>query len=306
MTPGKALGGPVLCGLLCVCLLRSSAAAEPNARWMGSIGGETRLSELSIPGTHDSGARHEWFCGTTKCQTLTIPRQLRTGARFLDIRCRHVKNRFLIYHGPVYQRLAFDDVLTACYGFLGENPTECILMSVQEESKPSANTRAFEHTFDAYLAGNPARWRLAEGVPTLSQAQGKIVLLRRFKARAVPKGIDGTGWLDNASFTISRPAAKLRVQDVYRFHDYRWKWKAIQGLYEEAECLDRDCLCIDFTSGFTRSWFFGIPRIRAVSNRINPLLTACFAGETPPRRGITVMDFADDRRCSLIIAANRR
>jgi 1-phosphatidylinositol phosphodiesterase len=179
-------------------------------------------------------------------------------------------------------------------------------MSVQQEGKPSANTRTFEHTFDAYVANNPGRWSLTENVPTLSQAAGKIVLLRRFKARALPKGIDATGWLDNTIFTICSPAGKLRVQDFYKFHDIGSKWKAIQNLYGEAQSRDRDCLYVNFTSGFTSCRLFGIPRIRAVSNVINPLMTAYFANAGPQRHGITVMDFADDRKCSLIIATNQR
>jgi 1-phosphatidylinositol phosphodiesterase len=304
-SPGS-LGGLLLSGLLCVCFFGSSAAGQSNAGWMGSLRGDTSLSELSIPGTHNSGAMHEWFYGTTKCQTLTIPEQLRAGVRFLDIRCRHVKDRFLIYHGPVYQRLTFDDVLSSCCRFLDQNPTECLIMRVQEESTPSANTRAFEDTFDAYAAGDPARWWLAGNVPTLFQAKGRIVLLRRFTARSVPKGIDATDWLDNKSFTISNSAARLRVQDCYRFHDNRWKWKAIQTLYEQADSLDRDCLCINFASGYTPSWFFRMPRIRTVSNVINPLIAAYFANKCPRRYGITAMDFADARISSLIIATNRR
>jgi 1-phosphatidylinositol phosphodiesterase len=273
---------------------------------MGSLKGDVSLSELSIPGTHDSGARREWFYGTTKCQTLAIPEQLRAGVRFLDIRCRHVKNRFLIYHGPVYQRLTFDEVLSSCCRFLDQNLTECVIMSVQQEGRPSANTRTFEDTFDGYVAANPARWWLAGSVPTLFQAKGRIVLLRRFTARSVPKGIDATGWLDNRSFTMSNSAARLRVQDYYQFHDNRGKWKAIQDLYEQAESSDRDCLYINFASGYMPSWFFRMPRIRPVSNGINPLIAAYIANRGPRKYGITVMDFADDRISSLIIATNKR
>ena len=302
----SSFGNLLLPVLLCLCPLGSSATAQSNVRWMGSLRGDASLSELSIPGTHDSGARHERFYGTIKCQTLTIPEQLRAGVRFLDIRCRHVKNTFLIYHGPVYQKLTFNEVLDSCCGFLRENPTECIIMSVKEENIPSGNTRSFEDTFDACVAGNPAPWCLTENVSALSQAKGKIVLLRRFKARAVRKGIDATGWLDNRSFTMSNSAARLRVQDYDQFHDNRGKWKAIQDLYEEAESRDRECLYLNFASGYTPSWFFSIPRIRAVSKVINPLIAAYFAGKGPQRYGITVMDFADARRCSLIIATNQR
>jgi 1-phosphatidylinositol phosphodiesterase len=306
MTAGKTSGNLLLSALLCLGLLGSSAAAQSNVRWMASLRGDPSLAELSIPGTHDAGARYERFYGTIKCQTLTLPQQLRAGVRFLDIRCRHVKNSFLIYHGPVYQRLTFDEVLNGCAAFLRENPTECVIMSVKEENKPSANTRTFENTFDAYVASDPARWCLTENVPTLFQAKGKIVLLRRFRASAVPKGIDATRWPDNASFTISSPAGRLRVQDCYQVRDTRRKWKAIRNLYDEAASGDRDCLYINFASGYTPSWFFKFPRIRAVSNGINPLVAAYFANQSPQRYGITVMDFADDRKCSLIIATNRR
>ena len=173
---------------------------------MGSLRDDPRLSELSIPGTHDAGARYERLHGTIQCQTLTIPEQLRAGVRFLDIRCRHVKNTFLIYHGPVYQRLTFDEVQNGCSAFLRENPTECIIMSVKEEYRFSANTRAFEDTFDAFVAKEPALWLLTENIPALSQAKGKIVLFRRFISSHTPKGIDASRWPDNQSFTNSSPA----------------------------------------------------------------------------------------------------
>jgi 1-phosphatidylinositol phosphodiesterase len=273
---------------------------------MGSLRDDTSLAELSIPGTHDAGARYERFYGTIQCQTLTIPEQLRAGVRFLDIRCRHVKNTFLIYHGPVYQRLTFDEVLDGCSAFLRENPAECIIMSVKEENTPSANTRTFENTFDACVGQAPARWLLTETIPTLSQAKGKIVLFRRFKSNEGPKGIDASRWPDNQSFTNSSPAGRLRIQDCYKVRDNKSKWRAIQNLYEEAGSRDRDCLYINFASGYSPSTFLGIARIRAVSKVIDPLIANYFATASPRRYGITLMDFADDRKCSLIIATNQR
>ena len=273
---------------------------------MGSLRDNPRLSELSIPGTHDAGARYERLYGTIQCQTLTIPEQLRAGVRFLDIRCRHVKNTFLIYHGPVYQRLTFDEVLNGCSAFLRANPTECIIMSVKEENRPSANTRAFEDTFDAFVAKEPALWLLTENIPALSQAKGRIVLFRRFISSHAPKGINASRWPDNQSFTNSSPAGRLRVQDCYKVRDNKGKWSAIQSLYEEAGAWDRDCLYVNFASGYSTSTFLGLSRIRAVCKVINPSLAAYFAAQGPRRYGITLMDFADERKCSLIIATNPR
>ena len=224
----------------------------------------------------------------------------------MDIRCRHVKNTFLIYHGSVYQRLTFDEVLQACSAFLRENPTECIIMSVKEENQPSANTRAFDDTFDAFVGKDPARWLLSETIPALSQAKGKIVLFRRFKSSLGPKGIDASRWPDDSSFTNSSPAATLRIQDCYKVRDNHSKWRAIGNLYEEAGGRDGDCLYVNFASGYSTAAFLGIGRIRAVSKVINPLLAAYLAAQSPRRTGITLMDFADERKCSLIIATNPR
>ena len=155
--------------------------------WMTDLPDNTSLAQISIPGTHDAGARFEPVAGTAKCQDLTIPQQLDAGIRFLDIRCRHIDNAFAIHHGSVYQNLNFQDVLNACKSFLNSHPGETIIMCVKEEHTPSNNTRSFEQTFDSYVAANPSRWYLGASVPNLGTVRNKIVLLRRFGASAPPK-----------------------------------------------------------------------------------------------------------------------
>jgi len=167
---------------------------QTTLSWMGSLDGRKSLSQLSIPGTHNTGALYEPFYGTSKCQDLTIPDQLAIGVRYLDIRCRHVDNAFAIYYGPISQHLSFAEVVTACISFLADNSTECIVMSVNEESIPSRNTRTFEETFAAYVSEHPQRWELGTTIPTLDEARGKIVLLRRFPANSYMKGIDASRW----------------------------------------------------------------------------------------------------------------
>jgi len=171
--------------------------------WMGALNSNYTLSQFSVPGSHDAGARYEPVSGTAICQTLTISDQLNAGVRFLDIRCRHYYDAFTIHHGSVYQNLNFDDVLNACTSFLNSNPTECIIMSVKEEYNAAGNTRTFEQTFDSYTAKNPGYWYLGANIPVLSSVRGKIVLLRRFSAVTTPKGIDASNWADNTTFTIN-------------------------------------------------------------------------------------------------------
>ena len=177
--------------------------------------------------------------------------------RYLDIRCRHVDNAFAIYHGPISQHLTFAGVVTACIDFLADNPTECVVMSVNEESIPSRNTRTFEETFAAYVAEHPQRWELGTTIPTLDEARGKIVLLRRFPADSYTKGIDASRWPVNATFTIDGPA-HLRIQDQYIVPDNHAKLAAIRSLYDEAVSANDEILYLNYTSGY-QARIAGIP-----------------------------------------------
>lgn len=271
--------------------------------WMTGIADNTSIARITIPGTHDSGARFEPVAGTAKCQNLTIAEQLEAGVRFLDIRCRHIGDAFAIHHGSIYQNLNFTDVITACLSFLDNHPGETIVMCVKEEYDPTNNTRSFEQTFDSYIAVNPTRWYLGASVPNLGSVRNKIVLLRRFGASSTPKGIDATNWADNTTFTSTTPDATLRVQDQYVVPDNNNKWTGVTNLFTEANASTGNTLHINFTSGY-KSLIFGIPSITTVSNNINPRINTYFTTNTFGRYGIIPMDFVDATRAQLIVEAN--
>lgn len=286
---------------LALALLMSAAGAfAAGGNWMTPLAGTLPLSQLSIPGTHDSGARFEPLSGTAKCQNLTIREQLDAGVRFLDIRCRHVNDAFAIHHGQVYQNINFSKVLDATYGFLAANPGETVIMSVKEEYKASGNTRSFEATFDSHVALNPSKWRLASAIPTLDEARGKIVLFRRFGAISTPKGINAAKWPDNTTFGSG---GSLRVQDHYAVSDNDTKWNRILAMLNEARDGPDNTLHVNFSSGYIGG-LFGIPNITGVSNNINPRLSTFFTANPQGRFGIIVMDFADAAMAALIYNTN--
>ena len=285
----------------CLVVAASAGRSVPLSDWMAPLPGTNRISELSIPGTHDSGALHEPWPNTAQCQVLSIPEQLAAGVRFLDIRCRHVDDAFKIYHGSADQRMTFDAVLADCLEFLKTHPGECIILSVQQESTPDGNTRTFEQTFDMYAKNSAGKWFLKDYIPALDEVRGKLVLFRRFGASGLPKGIDASGWHDNATFWIGRT---IRIQDNYIVKDRDAKWAAIKALYAEEGAGKRDVLYLNFTSGYEPGGL-GIPNIRAISNFINPQLTSYFQSAHPGRFGITVMDFVDSGKCALIVGTNR-
>ena len=292
----KALIFAIVC--LSIAALPAYAYAGGN-NWMSGLADSLSLSQLSIPGTHDSGALYEPLSGTAKCQDLGITEQLVAGVRFLDIRCCHVNNAFKIHHGVVDQRTTFDDVVNALAAFLKKEPRECVIMSVKEEYTSSGDTRSFEDTFDAYAAKNPALWYLGSSVPTLGRARGKIVLFRRFGATKSPYGIDASVWPDSTTFTNG----PLRVQDDYQVSDTDAKWNDILQVLNEAKSGPVNTLYLNFTSG-VKSGFFGIPDITTVSDAISPKLAGFFTVNKHGRYGIVIMDFADSEKCTMVYTSN--
>ncbi|GAA4778792.1 phosphatidylinositol diacylglycerol-lyase [Olivibacter ginsenosidimutans] len=278
---------------------------ENAADWMSYLPDTVSINQLSIPGTHDSGARHEPIGGTAKTQNLSIADQLTAGVRFLDIRCRHYQGAFVIHHGSIYQQLNFDDVLLACKTFLQQHPSETIVMSVKEEYNAEGNTKTFAEEFDRYVEQDPSFWYLEAGIPILGETRGKIVLFRRFSAPEA-KGIDAShDWADKATFTITNQNYTLRIQDQYEVSNNDTKFQAVTDLFEEALQGNQDdqTLFVNFTSGY-RNVFLGIPNIPDVANAINPKLSAYFDNAIAGRYGIVPMDFVNDEFAWKIIQKN--
>lgn len=282
---------------------RASLAPIEMNSWMSGLQDNISISKISIPGTHDSGARVDApvVSGTAKTQDLSIAEQLNAGVRFLDIRCRHIDNAFTIHHGAIYQNLNFDDVLNACYAFLNSHPSETIIMSVKEEYDASNTTRSFEQTFDSYVQKNPSKWDLGANIPTLGAVRGKIKLLRRFSS-GTTKGINASPWADNTTFDINNSGVQLKVQDYYKVTNNDDKWNGISSLLNEAKNDTNSKLFVNFTSGY-KPGIFGIPNIPTVSNNINPRLKT-FLSNTHGSFGIMPIDFVNAELSQLIVNTN--
>ena len=267
------------------------AVIPDAADWMSALSDSLSLASLSIPGTHESCARFEPLAGSARCQTLSLSEQLEAGVRYLDIRCRRVDNSFSIYHGMVSQNMTFEDVLDACYAFLSSHPGETILMCVKEEYEPKGDNDAFDSVFKRYLAENPERWYTGASIPTLQEARGRIVLIRRFAASGLLGFPAADGWADNTTFTLNAGQAALRVQDYYNVTDGEAKWEAVTSFFARA-LPDGKTYFLNNTSGY-QAGLFGIPKITAVSDHVNPLLLE-YLSESDRFVGITAVDFMTD------------
>mmetsp|Transcript_34391 Transcript_34391/g.83470 ORF Transcript_34391/g.83470 Transcript_34391/m.83470 type:complete len:471 (+) Transcript_34391:389-1801(+) len=172
--------------------IRASSTRKSPAKWLTDVGqdwmshldDDLSLASISIPGSHDSGSRYGGIYVTT--QTWSIDQQLRSGIRFLDIRCRREGKVFTIHHGPFYQHLWFDQVLEVVRTFFEEHPSETILMRVKEEYDAKDGSASFVAIWNRYMNELGYGDLLAQypwdgkTMPTLGQVRGKIVLLRDF------------------------------------------------------------------------------------------------------------------------------
>ena len=268
--------------------------------WMSFISDSASLGELTLPGSHDSGAMVEPISGTAKCQSLSVRDQLAIGVRYLDIRLRQINNALVVHHGSVYQNQNFDDVLGQVIGFLQAHPSEAVVMEVSSEYTPANNTESYEQTFLRYVdnPGYAAYWSRRGQIPTLGEVRGKIVLLRRFAGTAGGAGgIDVTGWRDNTQFTLSDAAGThIVVQDNYNvsFGTNDNKWRAITSTFDQAVGdTGTRTWYLNFTSG-VRS-IIGIPNIPSVSNDIDGRLLSLFTSSTQHHvhYGTVISDFVD-------------
>src|SRR6266404_2232831 len=167
-----------------------------NRGWMGALRNDLRLSDLTIPGTHESMSLH----GTdySKNQTMDLWSQLVSGVRVLDIRCAIVEIAnpteppgafFNLYHGSIYQKANFDEVLRTVLVFLRQNPGETVLMRVKQErtNDPPRFEDVFRRRYWNKDEYNKHFWKWTSENPTLSEMRGKIVVLQDFARWQCPE-----------------------------------------------------------------------------------------------------------------------
>ena len=317
----------VLGGILGVMLLAAAALfvipltervdAAPvagSADWMAMLPDDVPLGELSIPGTHDAGTQYVQLGFFSKCQARSIGQQLEDGFRYLDIRLAISGDRLDLNHGfcecrtggtPWSDRLMLEDVLEDCYAFLSAHPTETVIFAVKQEHG-GESVAEFQRVLDRYIQENAERWYLDSELPSLGEARGRLVLLRRYDDEAglgKNAGIALTwpnqnGYDDPArafsSESCSVGSLTLAVQDRYEY-DEEEKWAAFC-----AEADNPDAVALRFLS--TKGHMtFGHPYRYA--KELNPRLLALCENQDISL-GWTVIDFGNARLASAIYEQN--
>ncbi|OCF54396.1 hypothetical protein L486_07944 [Kwoniella mangroviensis CBS 10435] len=214
--------------------------------WMSKVSDTTRITDMSIPGTHDTAS---WDYTLLKqlsylkytniiypsalyrCGTQSIFAQLAAGNRAFDLRVGFAPNGkdLVFFHSEALLDInaRFEDVIQGFYRFLEENPTESLLISVKDENATWGTTQALQQSLYTTLTSSVAQSYLNPSTSisstALSAVRGKMTILRRFALDQLSSsqqtlGIDLTnGWSDNnADFSLTTSSGdKVFIEDLY-------------------------------------------------------------------------------------------
>ena len=187
-----------------------------NMDWMKDIPDETKISEMTIPGTHDSCSLFGICCART--QTWTLVEQMKAGIRFFDIRLRRINDTLRAYHGFVDQKETFDTILAYAFDFLEKNPTETIMMEVISEYDPKNCTKSFAQLYDEYTRSYTDKIVPYENKDTvLGKIRGKLFVIKIFEGRtsSIPNFLIQNEWTVNIRCHMNNKKRRIK-ENIHR------------------------------------------------------------------------------------------
>ncbi|HRH48424.1 MAG TPA: hypothetical protein PLP23_06725 [Panacibacter sp.] len=168
----------------------NTSNSNEQAGWMKTLDDSKLITDINIPGTHDSAAINSSSLHTPyACHYNTISKQLLYGVRLFDVRLSIHDNSgtytFVTCHSDIgafglneYQ--SFPSLLDECKTFLTANPSEFIAMSIKVDDWngiPDSQQNAAYSQLATLLTSYPTFSQPT--VPTLSSSRGKIFLMNR-------------------------------------------------------------------------------------------------------------------------------
>ena len=275
-----------------------SPITNKGVEWMSRLEDEWAINELSIPGTHDSGATHSIADVAGKCQSLSIEDQLYIGVRFFDVRLQLVGDDYNVVHSFVDQATEFEDVLNQMVGFVTEHPSEFLIVSIKKDTDSKNPEGDFAVLLEAKLREHSVISESTALPKTVGEARGKIYVISRYEGASL--GVPAyQGWQDSTSFALG----ELYVQDNYRVDNVEDKIRDIESAMTVADKCEYG-LVLNFTSCYLTS---GFPPTYAATpaKTINPWLTDRLYLEARPQ-GVLVCDFMTSEICKAIWEVNFR
>ena len=194
----------------------SSQPSVYNLSWMQSIPDSTKLSSMTIPGTHNSCALQGICCART--QSWSLPEQMKAGLRYFDIRLRLYNNTLRSFHAFVDQKDTFDIILSYALNFLNQYPSECIIMQVIKEYKEKNCTKKIAELYEEYT--NNIKDKIIEFKKkdiTMGEIRGKILIIKIFGRSTLyqPGFLIQNKWNINTRFSMNTKKRKIK-ENIHR------------------------------------------------------------------------------------------
>ncbi|KAG8998818.1 hypothetical protein FRB94_006619 [Tulasnella sp. JGI-2019a] len=199
--------------------------ARNMASFLGGISDSVHLSNILLPGTHESMALYGWPFASCQNSNQSVLSQLQSGIRVFDVRLAAVNGTTLIsYHSIISEKVLFSDIIATFSAFLSsvDGQRECVVLSIKQEDGSTTPDSVFSSLVYQAVVGSSVSgslegkgvtetttggrplpppspmkkgpqaqslgdmWYLENRVPTLGEVRGKIVLFSRFGY--------GSGW----------------------------------------------------------------------------------------------------------------
>lgn len=288
--------------------------------WMKNIPDETFLSEINMPGTHNSATRFVQFPYFSRCQSTSVFEQLCMGVRFLDLRVEKNGNSLRLVHAAAKCRktssdkdfLLLDDVFSECEIFLKANPTETVIISIKCDHGDTSES-TFDTLFANYLNGKI--WYKENRIPQLYEVRGKAVLFNRFTIDIGSEiyndsntGLNFSGWLDQGKYSgkthltsvmvrrDEKQGEAVYIQDWYKLSPKeKWQKAVLPTL------INPPCKYGVFISFFSCGNIFHNPKRcakyinkRFIKTELDPM----------KKYGWLLFDFATEKICRKVIITN--
>eukprot|EP01127_Copromyxa_protea_P008660 TRINITY_DN1996_c0_g1_i1.p1 TRINITY_DN1996_c0_g1~~TRINITY_DN1996_c0_g1_i1.p1 ORF type:complete len:1129 (-),score=197.07 TRINITY_DN1996_c0_g1_i1:19-3405(-) len=282
--------------------------ANTNSDWLSYLPDDVSLSQLWIPAAHDAGAFSAADTAVVgvlvdfmaRTQTYSIPYQLQVGIRCLDIRLRHAKDSLYLHHGNIFLNDTWEGVLKKCVEFLEKNPSEFVILKVQQEWNSEGNTLTrWGSLVLQQLHCIPGRFVYAsKKMPTLGEVRGKIVLTAWNPA--CKPGLQDLGFIPWGG--LSKYDEGRLIQDDYDGPKAIVKWEKMMQVWDNAARASSNPGNYFFVNHTSATSFRGKGPKDWAKTMHQKLLPVLLVGSHAPQ--IILMDFPSAELIHFIIARN--
>ncbi|WP_324673283.1 hypothetical protein U5U50_01565 [Mycoplasma sp. 888] len=217
---------------------KASSIDDPNTSlrledWMADVDGNKLLSDLSIPGTHDSamfdGKGPAWTFGKAwaRTQYKNFKNQLKMGIRFFDIRLN--QENFVI-HGSAYSNnVSLRSVLSEFRTFLRNHPNETVLMRIKDENVSASSlseaqcenwrkliNKQLSEYRDILYSNTTGTNRIN---PTLNELRGKVFVINNFHHKISTDNSYGIFWRNGDIYWVRQDEYNTKEEEKKKWFE---------------------------------------------------------------------------------------